>query len=545
MGIERPAASPSTTRVSDGAALFVIVCGALNIIGWLTGNSLLKDPFGTNFMAPNTALCFITSGLALVLANRGHRLLRGVALLLAACVTAFAILTVLEYLTGHDFGIDRIFLENRLGDWTKPNVLPGRFAPQTALAFSLIGPALLFGRLRTRHFRVSELLAIPVLLIGFLSLIGYAYRVEPLYGISDYSSMALHTAFCLAALAIGLLWSAPEHGIMTLVLGADAGGVTARRLLMAVIFMLPLLGWVQIRVQAAGLLNFHLGVAFFVLASVIIFSVLILRTARKLGSLDEQRKAAERSLLQSHAELESLVARRTEALRQLSARLLRLQDQERRRIARELHDSVGQYLAALKINCDLLSNAKGDDAGRVIADTRRLLDQCIGEIRTLSYLLHPPVLDEAGINSAAQWYIEGFSKRSGVQVSLDLQCPDRLPAEIELMLFRVLQEGLTNIHRHSGSDRAEVGLDCQPEKVVLRIRDYGRGMTPAQLENFERVQSGLGVGLAGMRERAAQLGGQLKISSDSSGMTVEVSVPLRFDPKGVEASQPVASEAGA
>lgn len=545
MGLGRPDESPSATRVSDGAAVFVIICGALNILGWLTGSAVLKDPFGTNFMAPNAALCFITSGLALVLANRGQGVLRGVALLLAACVTGFAILTVLEYLTGHDFGIDRIFLGSRLGGWTEPNVLPGRFAPQTALAFSLIGPALLFGRVRTRNFRVAELLAIPVLLIGFLSVIGYAYRVEPLYGISDYSSMALHTAFCLAALAIGVLWSAPGHGIMTLVLGANAGGVTARRLLLAVILMLPVLGWMQIRVQASGLLNLQLGVAFFVVASVIIFSVLILRTAGRLGSLDEQRKAAERSLLQSHAELESLVARRTEALRHLSARLLRLQDQERRRIARELHDSVGQYLAALKINCDLLSNAKADDGARIIGDTRRLLDQCIGEIRTLSYLLHPPVLDEAGFNSAAQWYIEGFSKRSGVQVRLDIQCPNRLPAETELMLFRVLQEGLTNIHRHSGSDRAEVRLECRPERVVLRIRDYGRGMTPAQLQNFERVQSGLGVGLAGMRERAAELGGQLSIFSDSTGMTVEVSVPLRLDAEAAEAPQPVSSEAGA
>jgi signal transduction histidine kinase len=333
--------------------------------------------------------------------------------------------------------------------------------------------------------------------------------------------------------------------MMALVLGSNAGGFAARRLLVAVFVTLPVLGWVRVRLQKEGFVDLQFGTALLVIASVIIFSVLILKTARTLAHLDERRKRAEQSLLRSHTELESLVTLRTDALRQLSGRLLRLQDQERRRIARELHDSVGQYLAALKINCDLLLSAKPEEAPKIIHDTRRLLDLCIGETRTLSYLLHPPVLDEAGIASAAQWYIEGFSKRSGVQVSLDIQCPNRLPSEIELMLFRVLQESLTNIHRHSGSSSADARLECRPEKVVLRIRDYGRGMSRAQMEDFERVQSGLGVGLAGMRERAAELGGQLHISSNSTGMTIEVTVPLRPDPEAAERAQPVTSEASA
>jgi len=236
------------------------------------------------------------------------------------------------------------------------------------------------------------------------------------------------------------------------------------------------------------------------------------------------RKRMEEELAHSHIELESQVAQRTAALRGLSNRLMQLQDEERRRIARELHDSVGQYLTALAINLDVLAQRSMRKRNPLIAESRQILDQCLGEIRTLSHLLHPPLLDETGFASAAQWYVEGFARRSGVAVDLRLPPLDRLPPNIEIMLFRVLQETLNNIHRHSGSEKAEVRLEYDGNEVILEVRDFGRGIQPERLERFRTSGTGVGVGLAGIRERVSELGGKVEISSDQGGTAIRVSV---------------------
>ena len=155
--------------------------------------------------------------------------------------------------------------------------------------------------------------------------------------------------------------------------------------------------------------------------------------------------------------------------RALSAKLLTLQDEERRKFARELHDSVGQHLAAIKMAISLLQNKLPGDA--TLQDCITMLDVSISETRTISHLLHPPLLDEAGLNSASRWFVEGFAKRSGIEVNLDIRDRDsRLPEAVELVLFRVLQESLTNVHRHSGATRADVSLSTMGNNVILRIR---------------------------------------------------------------------------
>src|SRR5262249_36511326 len=160
---------------------------------------------------------------------------------------------------------------------------------------------------------------------------------------------------------------------------------------------------------------------------------------------------------------------------QLSARLLKLQDDERRRFSRELHDSIGQYLAATKMTLSAL--AMGHESDTRYAECIKLLDQSIQEIRTLSHLLHPPGLDEAGFSSAAKWYAEEFGKRSGLQLKLSIpELPERLPPPLELALFRVLQESLTNIHRHAKSKSAEVSFELMDGQAALAITDYGRGI---------------------------------------------------------------------
>lgn len=218
------------------------------------------------------------------------------------------------------------------------------------------------------------------------------------------------------------------------------------------------------------------------------------------------------------------------ALRQLSSRLLRLQDEERRRIARELHDTTAQTLVALTMNLTRIRQECGQcdpQTLELISESLSLAEQSAKELRTLSYLLHPPTLDDIGLNSAISWYARGFAQRSGIEVSLDLSTDDgRLSQELATTMFRIVQEGLTNIHRHSGSPIAGIRLARQGDAVVLEVADRGKGM-PANLQGA--AAAALGVGITGMRERVHQLGGRLDILSDEHGTTLRVWQPVNSD----------------
>ncbi len=236
--------------------------------------------------------------------------------------------------------------------------------------------------------------------------------------------------------------------------------------------------------------------------------------------------------------------RGADELRKLTVQLLATQDGERRRIARDLHDSTVQDLAAVQLNIDRalrLAPNIADPARSALQESRQLVEQSQREIRTLSYLLHPPMLDEAGLPSALRWYVEGFSKRSGISVVLQVS-PElhkrRLPTEVETALFRVVQEGLSNVHRHSGSSTARIRLKWEHSRasgkqfIALEIADEGRGILAKAEPVFaggglgSREAPALGVGLAGMRERVRQLGGRLDIASNESGMSARAIVPL-------------------
>lgn len=245
------------------------------------------------------------------------------------------------------------------------------------------------------------------------------------------------------------------------------------------------------------------------------------------------RKQVEETLRRNLAELQEIVESRTSTLRQLSARLLSLQDHERRRVARELHDGLGQYLVGLKLNVDMLRESP--KRKKLWDETEDLMQQCIVEVRTLSYLLHPPTMDEAGFVSAARWYVEGFGQRCGVQVTLDApEELERLPDPIELALFRVLQEALTNVHRHSGASKAYVAIRQHKDHVCMEIRDNGRGIPNELLRQFEATGAGMGVGLAGIRERARELSGRFIVESDINGTLLAIEIPhLRIKKKGI------------
>jgi two-component system CheB/CheR fusion protein len=218
-----------------------------------------------------------------------------------------------------------------------------------------------------------------------------------------------------------------------------------------------------------------------------------------------------------------------DALRRLSGRLMRIQDEERRRIARELHDSTGQKLTALKISLSMVQS-KLDPKSREyssVAECMDFADQSMQDIRTLSQVLHPPMLDEAGLASAIRWLVEGFSKRSGIQVDLSLPRDlTRIPREIELTLFRVLQEALNNVHRHSGAKTAKIRLAQEPEAVTLTVSDDGKGIPADLLSEHKGVTPPFGVGILGMKERLAQFGGKLEFGNGRKGATVIAKVPI-------------------
>jgi signal transduction histidine kinase len=232
--------------------------------------------------------------------------------------------------------------------------------------------------------------------------------------------------------------------------------------------------------------------------------------------------------IERRKELERVEKNNAESYRMLSARILELQDMERRKIARELHDSVGQFLAGLKLN---LSRIQRRDAGGqnqpLLAESLDLTDKAITEVRTISHLLHPPLLDELGFHSAVRWYTDGFAKRSGIRVELQLsEVMERLPREIELALFRVLQESLTNVHRHAKASCVEIEVQSTDYEVILIVCDDGAGIDQNVLGRFRAGQAG-GIGLAGMRERLAELGGKLEVESWAGGTEIRATLPTQ------------------
>ena len=252
-------------------------------------------------------------------------------------------------------------------------------------------------------------------------------------------------------------------------------------------------------------------------------------------NIDEQRQLLQ-TLREARDELEKRVTERTaelhtatESLRELSARLLRMRDDEQRRLARELHDSVGQLLVAIGMNIAMVSseaNKLSPAIAKCVAENAELVDEASREIRTISHLLHPPLLDEAGLASALKWYTEGFSKRSRIEVRLEI--PEdlrRLTHATEITMFRVVQECLTNIHRHSGSNTAHIRLQTDDDVLTLEVRDHGKGMPEDKVRSFAR-SGRVGVGFSGMRERLRQLDGTLEIQSGQDGTLVRAMLPI-------------------
>jgi signal transduction histidine kinase len=258
-------------------------------------------------------------------------------------------------------------------------------------------------------------------------------------------------------------------------------------------------------------------------------SLLRLKQAEREARLQaSEAEKARQELKEAHNELELRVQERTEEVRRLSVKLMKLQDEERRRIARELHDSTGQMLAAMKMVLDQMkAEAVGENFSLLVSQTIEINEEMSRQLRTMSYLLHPPLLDEAGLPSALQWYADGFAERSAIKVDLQIDSDfGRLPDAMEIALFRIVQECLTNIHRHSGSSSASIRVNRKSERIDIEISDGGKGISPDHLREGKVVP---GVGMMGMQERMRQFGGSMEVTSSKDGTAVLASIPLKKD----------------
>jgi PAS domain S-box-containing protein len=237
-------------------------------------------------------------------------------------------------------------------------------------------------------------------------------------------------------------------------------------------------------------------------------------------------KLLEHSMRDSAAELERMVDERTSALRLLSSRLMTMQDDERRRIARELHDGLGQELVAIKLLLNAMIRKDSPELTDQVTEVTNMIDIAAQQLRSLSHLLHPPLLDEVGLLSALRWYLDGLTKRSGIETDLEVQPTDfpRLAPELERAIFRIVQEALTNVFRHSEAQKGWVSVVRRESEVVVRVRDDGKGIA----EQVSELQPGsIGVGIGGMSQRAKEFGGELRVTNAHPGTMVEVVIPCR------------------
>jgi PAS domain S-box-containing protein len=237
-------------------------------------------------------------------------------------------------------------------------------------------------------------------------------------------------------------------------------------------------------------------------------------------------KVLEQSMRDNAVQLERTVAARTEDLRRLSGRLLTLRDEEQRRVARELHDGLGQELVAAKMTMDsALQQISSRSTRKVLLDVSEMIDQAIKQVRSISHLLHPPLLDEVGLLSAVQWYLDGLTKRSGIKTSLDIKPAEfpRLAREVEIAIFRIVQEALTNVFRHSGAQNAWIVLLQQGDHVTVSVRDDGKGIGQISAAQID----GVGVGIGGMRQRSREFGGDLRVADANPGTIVEAIIPYK------------------
>jgi signal transduction histidine kinase len=380
-------------------------------------------------------------------------------------------------------------------------------------------------------YKVSQFFSLTAGIVSMLALIGYSYTIEPLYGIGHYRAMSLPGAVVYLLLAIALFFVNPDRGLSRLLTTWSSAGILSRRLFSAVLFLPPALGFISLLGATVwDIYDWPFSVAVVVVMSMILFSIVIAITSHSVEGVDLLRLRAEEELRRSR-----------ERLRELSQSIQIMQEEERIRIAREVHDELGQLLTAIKMDMSILRSRVDahSELEQRIGSTVDLVNSTIKTVQRITSELRPSVLDNLGLAAAIEWQAREFESRSGVHCTMNI--PDEyLPvsSETATAVFRIFQETITNVGRHADASDVEITLEERQNSLVLEVRDNGVGLAPGALE---RPQS---FGVMGMRERAKLVGGTIAFyrsdeqRPDHPGTTVHVTIPLpeSFEEEALEAN---------
>jgi signal transduction histidine kinase len=521
-----------------------IVVSSLVLLGWTLNLPILQSILpGQPQMVPLTAVAFILASVSLgtLKTTRGF-----VSSVCAFAVILIAVLIIIEYIGGFDPGFDKLIFSQKLAN-TTPS-FPGRPSPHTAIDLLLIGSALLLSQRTGRAYRVAQRLALAAALVASLALVGYIYDVAFLYSISSHTGMALHTALIFIALSLGILFIHPEQELMLFILSNTAGGMVVRRLLPASISIPIVAGGLIIFGARAGLYDIALAMPLCVVASILVLTTLIWRNSMALHRSDAKRRQAEAALRDAYNDLERRVEERTgelsrvnenlqteiskhkesEAARlELLRRLVTAQEEERRRISRELHDQTGQHLTALLLGLKTLNNSTENGSTSLhksLFQLQKLTERLVEDAHHLAWDLRPAALDDLGLGTAISNYVEKWSERNSIPADFHSGLNKRrFPPPVETAVFRIVQEALTNVLKHAQATRVSVMLEYRYDELLVIVEDNGRGFQP---EVPLQVKERGGLGLVGINERVALVGGKLNIeSAPDCGSTLAIRIP--------------------
>jgi signal transduction histidine kinase len=530
-------------KAVSGLGIFV---SGLVLLGWTLNLPILQSILpGQPQMVPLTAIAFILASVSLV-TLKNKRSFAVVSGLCALAVILIAMLIISEYVGRFDLGLDKLLFRRRLE--ISDQSFPGRPSPHTAIDLLLIGSALLLSRKTGRPYRVAQGLVLIAALIASMALIGYLYDVAFLYSISAHTGMALHTALIFIALSLGILFIHPEQQLMSFILSDTAGGMMVRRLLPASIAIPIVAGGLIIFGARAGLYDKAFAMPLCVVASIFVLTTLIWRNSTALHRSDVKRKQAEDALRDAYNDMEQRVEERTRELSrvnenlqteiskhkesesarlELLRRLVTAQEEERRRISRELHDQTGQHLAALLLGLKTLKNSTENGSSSLhqsLFQLQKLTERLVEEAHHLAWELRPAALDDLGLETAISNYVEKWSERNSI--SLDFHSglnKLRLSPHVETAVFRIVQEALTNVLKHAQATRVSVMLEYRYDELLVIVEDNGRGFQP---EVPLTIKERGGLGLVGINERVALVGGKLNIESEpGGGATIAIRIP--------------------